>query len=152
MIAQEGEKEIRRAFDSRPGKRRRLNGPAVDGELSSSDDEDVRMGGEGDAPMRAAKSRSTSPQPIIVEDQLFQPQRGAVKHEPVVAKSQTTTPMLYKIQRMRLVFSLEWCMTPMMKKRTGYTKRSTRRWTNDEKHDGTSLSPCYVSRAVLILY
>ena len=84
MLAQEEDKEVRRAFDSRPGKRRRLNGPAVDGELSSSDDEDVRMGVEGDAPMRAAKSRSTSPQPIIVEDQPFQPQRSAVKHEPVV--------------------------------------------------------------------
>ncbi|KAI4520606.1 P-loop containing nucleoside triphosphate hydrolase protein [Schizophyllum commune Loenen D] len=83
VLAQEEHKEVRRAFDSRPGKRRRLNGPAVNGELSSSDD-DVRTGREEDVPMRVVKSRSTSPQPIIVEDQPFQPQRSAVKHEPVV--------------------------------------------------------------------
>ncbi|KAI5825792.1 P-loop containing nucleoside triphosphate hydrolase protein [Schizophyllum commune Tattone D] len=82
VFAQEEDKEVRRAFDSRPGKRRRLNGPAEIGDLSDSEDEDVRM--DGNVPMRAARSRSSSPQPIIVQDQPFQPQRSVVKHEPVL--------------------------------------------------------------------
>ncbi|KAI5896491.1 P-loop containing nucleoside triphosphate hydrolase protein [Schizophyllum commune H4-8] len=82
VLAQEEDKEVRRAFDSRPGKRRRLDGPAESGDLSSSEDEDVGM--DGSVPMRAARSRSSSPQPIIVEDQPFQPQRSVAQHEPVV--------------------------------------------------------------------
>ncbi|KAL1748410.1 P-loop containing nucleoside triphosphate hydrolase protein [Schizophyllum fasciatum] len=78
--AQAEDKEVRRAFDSRPGKRRRLNGPAPDEDVSS-DDEDVPMPGS------SRSSPSRSPEPPVVEAQPSQPKLAApnvVKHEPIV--------------------------------------------------------------------
>ena len=46
-----------------------------------------------------------------------------VRHEPDVVKSQTTTPMLYKTQKMKQVFSLGWYTMLMMKRQIDSARR-----------------------------